>query len=371
MKIYLVGGAVRDKLLGLPVKERDYVVVQATVNDMLKQGYRQVGKEFPVFLHPKTNEEYALARRERKVEKGYRGFTFDTSSQVTLEEDLMRRDLTINAMAESETGELTDPYHGKEDLEKKILRHVSPAFSEDPVRILRVGRFLARFAHLGFKVAPETYALMKDMVAKGEVEALVAERVWKELERALGEKEPEKFFEVLEESGALEVLFPSLTNESEGIEALKRASTISPLALVRFGVLFYNDPDPKKNLAAIFNRYRIPNAYRELANLIALYHQSALNITTLTPRELLTLFNKLDIYRREDRFNHFLLAIAAIAEAKKQEAKIDLLVEAATLLKSISVKPLLEQGFKDAALAKKLETLRLEKLSTWSENNQP
>ena len=194
MKIYLVGGAVRDKLLNLPVKEKDYVVVGASVEEMLRSGYRQVGKDFPVFLHPETHEEYALARMERKVSRGYTGFTFDTSTAVTLEEDLKRRDLTINAIAETlDTKEIKDPFLGRADLEKKLLRHVSEAFVEDPVRILRVARFAARFAYLGFTVAPETIALMKKMVKAGEVDALVSERVWKELERGLQEKNPEVF----------------------------------------------------------------------------------------------------------------------------------------------------------------------------------
>src|SRR3990167_2277218 len=229
MKIYLVGGAVRDKLLGWPVKERDWVVVGATVNDMLGLGYRQVVKEFPVFLHPKTNEEYALARMERKTEPGYKGFAFDSSPTVTLEEDLLRRDLTINAMAiavedvDKKKPAIIDPYHGQDDLNKKLLRHVSPAFAEDPVRILRVGRFLARYASLGFKVAPETTELMCKMTAAGEVDALVAERVWKELERALGEKNPEKFFDVLASCHAMSILFPHLHVDGAGMAALKEA----------------------------------------------------------------------------------------------------------------------------------------------------
>src|SRR3990167_6080610 len=227
MKIYLVGGAVRDQLLGLPVKEQDWVVVGATIEEMLTAGYRQVGKEFPVFLHPKTGEEYALARMERKINPGYKGFTFDTSKDVTLEEDLSRRDLTINAMAETPEGELVDPFHGKKDLEQKILRHVSPAFAEDPVRILRVGRFLARYAHLGFHIAPETITLMRHMVKVGEVNALVAERVWKELERALGEKNPEKFFEALANCEALAILFPDLPIDSIGIKALVKATQLT------------------------------------------------------------------------------------------------------------------------------------------------
>lgn len=369
MKIYLVGGAVRDKLLGLPIKERDWVVVGATEADMLKLGYRQVGKEFPVFLHPKTNEEYALARRERKVDKGYKGFTFDTSPQVSLEDDLLRRDLTINAMAETAEGVLIDPYHGKTDLEQKFLRHVSLAFAEDPVRILRVGRFLARFASLGFQVAPETYTLMQEMVAKGEVEALVAERVWKELERALGEKNPEKFFEVLEKSHALAILFPTLTADSAGIAALKAAKTISHDSLIRFATLFYTLDHPKKNLAAIFTRYRIPNQYRELSNLIAFHHETALNVAQLNAQQLLDLLNALDIFRREERFEQFLLAMQAIAQAKQVPFNKEWLKQAAKVVKAVPVKPLLDQGYTDAALAEQLKILRLEKLNGWVKNS--
>ncbi len=209
MKTYLVGGAVRDELLGLPVRERDWVVVGATAAQMLDLGYRQVGRDFPVFLHPETHEEHALARTERKTAPGYRGFVVHAEPDVTLEEDLLRRDLTINAMARDEAGGLIDPFNGRADLEARLLRHVSPAFAEDPVRILRVARFAARFAHLGFRVADETRALMRRMVAAGEVDALVPERVWQEMERALGEGSPATFFEVLRDCGALAVLFPA------------------------------------------------------------------------------------------------------------------------------------------------------------------
>lgn len=214
MKIYLVGGAVRDELLGIPYHEKDWVVVGATAEEMLAKGYRQVGKDFPVFLHPKTNEEYALARTERKVSKGYTGFTFNAAPEVTLEEDLQRRDLTINAIAKAEDGTIIDPFHGREDLQNKILRHVSPAFSEDPVRILRIARFAARYGD--FTIAPETLALMKQMVVSGEVDALVPERVWKEWQRALSEKHPEKFFEVLAACGAMAILFPEISPENAG-----------------------------------------------------------------------------------------------------------------------------------------------------------
>ncbi|HHJ80914.1 MAG TPA: multifunctional CCA addition/repair protein, partial [Candidatus Tenderia electrophaga] len=210
MQIYQVGGAVRDKLLGLPVKDHDWVVVGATPDEMRQQGYRQVGKDFPVFLHPQTHEEYALARTERKTGPGYTGFTFHAAVDVSLEEDLIRRDLTINAIAMAEDGSITDPFNGQRDLQQKVLRHVSPAFSEDPVRILRIARFYARFAPLGFTIADETLSLMQTMVSHGEVDTLVAERVWQESQRALGEQQPRAFFETLRHCGALARIFPEL-----------------------------------------------------------------------------------------------------------------------------------------------------------------
>ena len=212
MKIYLVGGAVRDQLLGLEVHERDYVVVGSTPDEMLELGYKSVGKDFPVFLHPETKEEYALARLERKVSAGYTGFTTDCSKNVTLEDDLKRRDLTINAIAQDTEGNIIDPYNGQADLNNRILKHVSPAFTEDPVRILRLARFAARFAKLGFTVDAKTNNLMKLMVEDGEVDSLVAERVWRETERALGEDAPQVFFEVLNNCGALKKLFPEIYN---------------------------------------------------------------------------------------------------------------------------------------------------------------
>ena len=207
MNTYLVGGAVRDRLLGIPVKDRDYVVVGATPDDMLRAGYKPVGKDFPVFLHPQTHEEYALARTERKTGRGYHAFAFDTAASVTLEDDLRRRDLTINAIAEDEHGGLIDPFRGVRDLEAKILRHVSPAFAEDPVRVRRVARFAARYADRGFRIAEETLALMRGMVADGEVDHLVTERVWAETQKALSEKTPSAFVRALRDTGALRVLF--------------------------------------------------------------------------------------------------------------------------------------------------------------------
>lgn len=309
MKIYLVGGAVRDKLLGLPIQERDWVVVGASANDMLALGYRSVGKDFPVFLHPETKEEYALARTERKIKPGYTGFQFDTSLNVTLEEDLQRRDLTINAMAETEEGQLIDPFQGKKDLDNKILRHVSQAFVEDPVRILRVARFAARFPD--FQVAPETNELMKKMVVSGEVDALVPERVWKELERALKEKSPERFFQVLAACDALSKLFPVFSN----LQGLERAASLSTDPEVRFASLFKNVEEA--SVRQLCERYRIPNNYKELALLVSRYRHSfqKINYSTLDynqAEEIIDLLKSIDAFRRPDRAKKFILICYAM-----------------------------------------------------------
>jgi tRNA nucleotidyltransferase (CCA-adding enzyme) len=355
MKIYLVGGAVRDKLLGLPVKERDWVVVGATVTDMLKQGFKQVGKEFPVFLHPKTGEEYALARMERKIQAGYKGFTFDASPTVTLEEDLLRRDLTINAMAQDEDGAIIDPYGGQKDLQQHVLRHVSSAFSEDPVRILRVGRFLARYASLGFTLAPETITLMQQMTTAGEVDALVAERVWKELERALAEKNPEQFFATLAACGALAKLFPAIEMDGRGMHALSAATALSRDTAVRFAALMHALPHPKQVISELATRYRLPNAYRRLAELTALHYQTALTARQLPAEALLTLFSVLDIYRRDDRFQQFLTTCCAIAPDKFDR---EWLSQAAAAAKQVDIKRLLAAGLEGEAFAVRLKEER-------------
>jgi tRNA nucleotidyltransferase (CCA-adding enzyme) len=369
MKIYLVGGAVRDKLLGLPVKERDYVVVGATPDEMLKLGYRQVGKEFPVFLHPKTSEEYALARMERKVQPGYKGFTFDTSKEVTLESDLVRRDLTINAMAEDEDGKLFDFYHGKQDLEKKILRHVSPAFKEDPVRILRVGRFLARYYQYGFHVADETLALMQSMVAAGEVDALVAERVFKELDRALTEKNPEKFFEVLAACGALARLFPGLDINGPAMQALQAASALSSQAVIRFAALMAlydaHAETAKRAAESLCARYRAPNEYRELSTLVIKYYYDAHRARELSAQELLKLFTHLDIFRRGERFNKFVLVSEALALTLNTDFDAEWLMQCAQAAKSFNVNELLAQGLKGEELAARLKEKRTAKIREW------
>ncbi|OGT59440.1 MAG: hypothetical protein A3F43_00695 [Gammaproteobacteria bacterium RIFCSPHIGHO2_12_FULL_42_10] len=362
MKVYLVGGAVRDKLLGLPVRERDWVVVGATEKEMKKQGYHRVGKEFPVFLHPRTKEEYALARMERKVKPGYQGFTFDISPIVTLADDLIRRDLTINAMAETSEGELIDPYHGRADLEAKILRHTSPAFGEDPVRILRVARFLARYAHLGFHIAPETVTLMQEMVKKGEVDALVPERVWKEFERALKEKNPENFFMVLEECHALPRLFPFIDTKGPGITALKAATLITKKSLIRFATLLHNVESPKETIPMLCLRYRTPRIYRELALLTALHHKTALNIKSLDATALLRFYTAIDIFRREERFRDFISATDAIANAYELNFNASWILECAKVIKSIDAKTLIAQGVSGNQVYARLQEERHNKL---------
>ena len=363
MKIYLVGGAVRDQILGEPITERDFVVVGATITDMLAAGYKQVGKEFPVFLHPKTGEEYALARMERKIKPGYKGFTFDTSPHVTLEDDLKRRDLTINAMAKTSQGEIIDPYGGERDLADKILRHVSDAFVEDPVRILRVARFQARLARKGFTIAKETMALMQTMVNQGEVNALVSERVWKEWERALGEKNPEKFFEVLDACHALPILFPQIIIDGAGIKALKIANTLTEDRAIRLASLLHN-LDPKEILD-LSKRYRLPNAYKELALLTAKHHMKALQANQLPSDELLALLNHVDVFRRQDRFESFLITCAAIAAVKDVIFDQSFLREAAHVVNNIDIKSLLLEGLMGPDLAKAIQNKRKEKLMIW------
>lgn len=306
MKIYTVGGAVRDQLLGLPVKDHDHVVVGATPEDMLKQGFRPVGKDFPVFLHPKTQEEYALARTERKTAPGYSGFVFHTAPDVTLEEDLVRRDLTINAIARAEDGTLTDPFGGVADIENKVFRHVSEAFGEDPVRILRLARFAARFG--AFVIAPETLALMRAMTAAGEVDALVAERVWQELAKGLMEAQPSRMLVVLQQCGALDRLLPELPFDSALLLLLDRAATQQLALPERFAVLML-----QVGLAQIEQlslRLRVPNECRELAVMAAREQQQFAAALSLSAEQLVSLCERCDGLRKPERFGQMLAVLA-------------------------------------------------------------
>jgi tRNA nucleotidyltransferase (CCA-adding enzyme) len=336
MQVYLVGGAVRDRLLGLPVRERDWVVVGATPQELLALGYTPVGKDFPVFLHPETKEEYALARTERKTGPGYTGFAVHADPDVTLAEDLLRRDLTINAMAETPDGRLIDPYGGRDDLDKGILRHVSPAFTEDPVRILRIARFAARFSRQGFHVAHETNRLLRTMVTSGEVDQLVPERVWAEFVKALAEPVPVRFFEVLHGCGALARLFPELeplypaaghaakTPIHTILPVLQAAVRLSEEAAVRWAALIcdINNTAPgtldKPRLIALCERLRSPNASRELALLALQFRRQVHDIAGLAPSAVLELLTALDALRRGDRLDDFLLVCEA--EARSRDA---------------------------------------------------
>ncbi len=328
MKIYTVGGAVRDALLGLPVKDRDHVVVGARPEELVALGFKPVGKDFPVFLHPVTHEEYALARTERKVARGYHGFEFHTAPDVTLEQDLARRDLTINAIARDEAGRLIDPFGGASDIEARVLRHVGPAFAEDPVRILRVARFAARF---GFAVAPETFDLMQRMVANGEVDALVAERVWQEFSRGLMEDKPSRMLEILRECGALARIAPEvdalLARDEAGAAAraaLDAAARAGVSVEVRFAALARAlDPLAVEALCA---RLKVPAACRELALLAARHANVIADVGELDAQAVLELLDAGDAWRRPERF----LELAAAALAGEPDAsKIRALLERA------------------------------------------
>jgi tRNA nucleotidyltransferase (CCA-adding enzyme) len=324
VKIYAVGGAVRDELLGLPVSDRDYVVVGATPEEMERRGFKPVGKDFPVFLHPKTHEEYALARTERKVARGYKGFEIHAAPDVTLEQDLERRDLTINAMARDERGTLVDPFGGARDLERRLLRHVSAAFVEDPVRILRVARFAARF---GFAVAPETMALMRAMVKNGEAGALVPERVWQEFSRGLMEGDPALMFGVLADAGLLGALLPELGLAFEDgrpandaarvlVRSLDCASAERLALAPRFALVALRAPAPEA-AAALCDRLRAPGECRDLA-LLAQRHSGALmRAEALSAAGLLDLLERCDAFRRPARFDE-LLALAGCAERARR-----------------------------------------------------
>jgi tRNA nucleotidyltransferase (CCA-adding enzyme) len=344
MQVYLVGGAVRDALLGLQVKERDWVVVGSTREELLRLGYREVGRDFPVFLHPDTHEEYALARRERKTAPGYRGFTVEFGPEVTLEEDLARRDLTINAIAQASDGALFDPFGGKRDIESRVLRHVSAAFIEDPVRVLRLARFGARFAPLGFRIDPETMSLTRSMVARQEVDALVAERVWQETEKALREPAAGTFFEVLRECGALARIYPELDalfgvpqppqwhpEIDTGVHTLMvlaQAVKLSPETRVRFAALVHDlgkgatppaewpshRGHEERSVALIESlaaRLRIPGDYRELALIVARYHGIVHRAFELKPKTVVNFLEHSDAIRRPERFAQALLACEA------------------------------------------------------------
>ena len=396
MKTYLVGGAVRDEILGYPFKEKDWVVVGATVDDMIGLGYQQVGKDFPVFLHPKTKEEHALARTERKTAAGYKGFEVHASPDVTLEEDLIRRDLTINAIAKDNDGEFIDPFNGIDDINNRILRHVSDAFAEDPVRILRIARFMARYAHLGFSIADETMSLMKNMVTAGEVDALVPERVWQEMEKALSERSPTSFIETLRTCGALKRIMPELDclwgvpqpaehhpEIDTGIHTMmvvEQACKLSADPQVRFAALVHDlgkGTTPKEEwprhiaheargaeiVKIVCQRLRIPNEYRDLAERTARLHLHYHRALELKPATVVKTLEQLDAFRRPERFEKFLLASEADARGRpgyeeKHFPQGEYLRQALNVSTDIDIGKLRSLGFENMALANKIKEVR-------------
>ncbi|AEA71597.1 multifunctional CCA addition/repair protein [Pseudomonas brassicacearum] len=405
MQIYKVGGAVRDRLLGIPVTDIDRVVVGATAEEMLARGFRPVGADFPVFLDPKSGEEYALARTERKSGRGYGGFVFHASPEVTLEEDLVRRDLTINAMAEDDHGNLTDPYHGQRDLEARVLRHVSPAFAEDPLRVLRVARFAARYAPLGFKVADETLELMRQLSDSGELEALTAERSWKEISRALMEKQPQVFIQVLRDCTALKVLMPEvdalfgvpqpeahhpeIDTGVHTLSVLEQAALHQQPLTVRWACLLHDlgkgltprhewprhiahEHTGLKLIKAVNERFKAPRDCQELALLVGQYHTHGHRALELKASTLLELLQSFDVYRRPQRFEEFIAACEMDARGRKgledrSYPQADYLRGAAAAARAVAVQPLLEKGFKGPELGEAIKRERLKALKGYKE----
>ena len=365
MQTYLVGGAVRDELLGIDVKDRDWVVVGATPDEMLAKGFKQVGADFPVFLHPRTREEYALARTERKQGRGYHGFSVYSAPDVTLEEDLKRRDLTINAMARDECGELVDPFHGLEDLQARQLRHVSPAFAEDPLRILRTARFAARFRPMGFEVHPDTMTLMRQMVAEGEVDHLVPERVWQEIQRALHEQEPGTFFEVLRDCGALPVLIPELSDDdrlAEALAALRRVAQQDTSTEQRFAAVLL--PLSAEQAVTRSEAMKAPNDCRDLARLTCHFKTALADLSSTEDSiasALLELLDHADLWRREARFE----ALAQVLDHALPDdlrTRVKALQIAARAAVGVNPRELLAQGFKGKALGEAIRAERLKRI---------
>ena len=403
MKVYLVGGAVRDQLLGLPVKDRDWIVVGAVPATLLSLGYQQVGKDFPVFLNPKTKEEYALARTERKSSAGYTGFICDFSPTITLEQDLIRRDLTINAMAQSEDGEIIDPYGGKQDLENRILRHISPAFSEDPLRVLRVARFAARYHSLGFKIVSETLSLMAELTQSGELQHLTAERVWLETEKALNEKNPEIYFETLHKTGALKVLFPeigSLYGVPNPVKhhpevdsfihtmlVLKQAvnltenNSILNKSAIRFAAICHDlgkaltpqnilphhyghEQAGIKPTRTLCKRLKVPSYFQELAELTCEFHTHIHKAFELRAETVITLFNRFDVWRKPQRFQEFLQVCLADTRGRtgfenKDYPQINYINQLLQAANEVDVQQVIADGFEKQEIRNELTKRRI------------
>ncbi len=397
MQRYLVGGAVRDQLLNIEVYDKDWVVVGATPDDLIKQGYVAVGKDFPVFLHPETKQEYALARTERKVGAGYTGFECYFAPDVTLEEDLQRRDLTINAIAQHPDGTLIDPYHGQQDLEDRMLRHVSEAFVEDPLRVLRVARFAAKLSHLGFRVADETMALMRSIAESGELAHLTAERVWQEWHKSLATPDPQVFIEVLRACGALAIVLPELDQLfgvpqpekwhpeiDTGVHTLlvaKQAAMLSKSPTVRFAAQVHDLgkgitpqsewPSHKmhchtglKLIKALCERVRVPNEYRDLALMVCEQHSNIHRAAELRPETKLKILNKFDVWRKPERLNDILLCCMADSRGRTGHEDIEypqktIFERAYQAALSVEVQTIIQDGFKGAAIRGEMEKRRI------------
>ncbi|WP_422766948.1 multifunctional CCA addition/repair protein [Photobacterium leiognathi subsp. mandapamensis] len=398
MQTYLVGGAVRDTLIGLTVTDKDWVVVGTTPEAMLAAGFEQIGSDFPVFLHPKTKQEHALARTERKSGHGYTGFVCYSAPDVTLEQDLLRRDLTINAIAQAPNGELIDPYHGQQDITDKVLRHVSPAFAEDPLRVLRVARFAARFAHLGFTVAPETMALMQEMVVSGELASLTPERVWKEWEKSLSSDDPQMFLTVLRQCGALAVVMPEIdalfgVPQPEkwhpeidcGIHTLlvaKKAAELSADKTIRFAAQVHDlgkalSPkddlphhkmhcrDGIKPIKALCQRLRVPNEYRDLALLVCEQHTKIHHAEEMRADTFIKIFDQIDAWRKPERVAQ--LATCCRADARGRThfeqtpyPQADIFQAVFAIAQQVDVKAIVAAGFKGAEIREQLAAKRIE-----------
>ncbi|MEZ8186476.1 multifunctional CCA addition/repair protein [Shewanella sp. 5S214] len=403
MKIYLVGGAVRDTLLKQTVVDKDYVVVGSSIDEMLAQGYQQVGKDFPVFLHPKTQQEYALARTERKTGKGYQGFSCDANKDVTLADDLLRRDLTINAIAQDSEGKLYDPYHGIDDIHAKVLRHVSDAFIEDPLRVLRVARFAARFHHLGFTIAAETLQLMTDIANSGELEHLTPERVWQECDKALSSQSPQIFFAVLKQCQALTVLFPEIDalfgvpqpakwhpEIDTGVHTLmvlEQTSLLSSNKAVRFAALVHDvgkGLTPKQEwpkhhghgqkglsiIKALCQRIRVPNEYRDLALLVSDQHQNIHNAFELRAETIVKLFDKGDFWRKPQRLTELLLCChgdirgrTGFEQANYPQAEF--LQHCYELASNVDVQSIISAGYQGSQIKSQLQLTRSETVNSY------
>ena len=408
MQVFLVGGAVRDQLLQLKVKDRDYVVVGSTPEQLLQLGYQQVGKDFPVFLDPQTKEEYALARSERKTSNGYNGFTCYAGQDVTLEEDLLRRDLTVNAIALSDQGQYIDPYHGRQDINNKILRHISPAFSEDPLRVLRVARFAARFHKLGFHIAPETLTLMQQLSASGELNHLTAERIWLETAKALQTDSPHIYFQVLRDCGALAILFPEIDRLfgipgpkrwhpeiDTGIHTLmvvEQAAKLSDSLTFRFACLVHDLgkaltpqalwPSHKghgmlglKTIKALCVRLRIPNECRDLALLVSEHHTLVHSAFELRSATLVKLMDQCDAWRKADRFQQMLQCCVADSKGRtgfedKPYPSADYIWQAFLIAQKVDVQDIIKQGVRGADIKPALRQARIDAVSLYKKANE-